>query len=134
MSQNHMPGSRTVEEYLTLPYTIEVHKDDSDNDTGYVARIIELPGCITQADSFEELEEMVQDAMRAWMESAQEDGMSIPEPRKTEDYSGKFVVRVPRSLHRQLATAAERDGVSLNAYVSTTLAQAIGASLADQAA
>ncbi len=134
MSQNHTITSRTIEAYIALPYTIEVHKDDSDGDTAYVARVVELPGCMTQADTFEEVEEMVQDAMRAWIESAIEDGVSIPEPRKAEDYSGKFVVRVPRSLHRQLAIAAERDGVSLNAYVSTTLAQAVGASVAGQAA
>lgn len=72
---------------------------------------------------------MVQDAMQAWIESALEDGIPVPEPRKTAEFSGKFVVRVPRSLHRQLASAAERDGVSLNAYVSTTLAQAVGASI-----
>ena len=55
-----------------------------------------------------------------------EDGVPVPEPRKAEEYSGKFVVRVPRSLHRQLATVAERDGASLNTYVNTTLAQAVG--------
>lgn len=129
MSKNHKPVNRSVEEYLTLPYTIEVHKDDSDGELAYVARVVELPGCLTQADTFEELEEMVQDAMQAWIESAREDGIPVPEPRRTEEFSGKFVVRVPRSLHRQLASAAERDGVSLNAYVSTTLAQAVGAAL-----
>lgn len=130
MNKNNRSVVHTVEEYLALPYTIEVHKDDGDGEIAYVARVVELPGCITQADSFEELEEMVQDAMRAWIESALEDGASVPEPRQAEDYSGKFVVRVPRSLHRQLAMTAERDGVSLNAYVSTTLAYAVGAAIA----
>lgn len=127
MRKNNKPADRTLDEYLALPYTIEVHKDESDGETAYVARVVELPGCITQADSFEELEEMVQDAMRAWIESALEDGAPVPEPRKAEEYSGKFVIRVPRSLHRQLAVIAARDGVSLNTYVSTTLAQAVGA-------
>ena len=37
--------------------------------------------------------------------------------KRSEDrYSGKFVVRVPKSLHRSLAAAAEREGVSLNQY------------------
>lgn len=129
MSKSDIPVKRSVKEYLTLPYTIEVHKDDSDDELAYVARVVELPGCLTQADTFEELEEMVQDAMQAWIESALEDGIPVPEPRKPEEFSGKFVVRVPRSLHRQLASAAERDGVSLNAYVSTTLAQAVGTSI-----
>ncbi len=118
--------TRTVEEYLALPYTVEVHRDTTDGDVAYIARVVELPGCFTQADTFEELEVMVQDAMHAWIESALEDGVAIPEPRATEQYSGKFVVRIPRTLHRQLAVVAEREGVSLNAFVSSTLAQAVG--------
>lgn len=67
---------------------------------------------------------MIEDAMRAWIETALEDGYPIPEPRPTDQYSGKFVVRVPRSLHRQLAEAATRDGVSLNTFVNVALARA----------
>lgn len=111
---------RSVDEYLSLPYTIEVLRDDSG---GFVARVIELPGCITQADSFEELETMIEDAMRGWIEVALDDGQPIPEPRPLESYSGKFVVRLPKSLHRQLADRADREGVSLNALVNVALAQ-----------
>lgn len=117
---------RSVEEYLALPYTIEVYRDDSDGEEGYVARVLELPGCLTQADNFTELGEMIQDAMRAWIESALEDGQSIPEPRTWDEYSGKFVVRLPRSLHRQLAERAMKEGVSLNALISVALAQYTG--------
>jgi antitoxin HicB len=81
---------------------------------------------MTQADSFAELEEMIKDAMRVWIESALEDGQPVPEPRSTGAFSGKFVVRVPRSMHRQLVTAAARDGVSLNTYVNVALAQMVG--------
>ena len=118
--------AHTLEEYLALPYTIEIYRDDTDGATAYVARVVELPGCLTQADSFEELEEMIQDAMRAWIETALEDGQLVPEPRTSEQFSGKFVVRVPRSLHRQLVEAAEHDGVSLNMFVNVALAQTVG--------
>jgi antitoxin HicB len=117
---------RPIEEYLTLPYTIEVYRDDSDGEVGYVARVAELPGCMTQADNFAELEEMIQDAMRAWIETAIENGQSIPEPQALDEYSGKFVVRIPKSLHRQLAERASREGVSLNALVSVALGQYVG--------
>ena len=43
-----------------------------------------------------------------------------------EDYSGKFVVRVPRSLHRDLVETAEQEGVSLNQYINVVLARAVG--------
>jgi len=117
---------RTVDDYLALPYHVEVIHDTSGEEPGWVARVVELPGCLTQADSFEALGPMIRDAMRGWIEIGLEDGLEIPEPRAIETYSGKFVARVPRSLHRQLAEAAERDGVSLNTYVAVSLAKAVG--------
>ena len=117
---------RTVEEYLKLPYTIEVIFDKGENYSGWFARIIEWPGCMTQADTFQELGDMIQDAIRAWVETAIEENQEIPEPRPVEEYSGKFIVRVPKSLHRELVEAADRDEVSLNAFVNIALGKAIG--------
>ena len=119
-------AARSVEEYLRLPYTIEVIREEGEDYLGWFAHVAELPGCLTQADTFEELGPMIEDAMRAWIESALEDGQPVPEPRPVETYSGKFVVRVPRSLHRELVELAEREGVSLNALVNVALGRAVG--------
>jgi len=124
---------KKVEEYLALPYTIEVIRDSTDDWNGLFAKVVELPGCMTHADNFEELSVMITDAMRAWIETAIEESMPIPEPRLQEDYSGKFMVRVSKSLHRELSEAAERDGVSLNAYVNTSLAKTVGRQTASTA-
>jgi ABC-type uncharacterized transport system YnjBCD permease subunit len=43
-----------------------------------------------------------------------------------EGYSGKFVVRVPKMLHARLAARARAEDVSLNQYVNTILAEALG--------
>lgn len=118
--------TKKVDDYLTLPYTILAVPDSGDEYRGWFARVVELPGCMTQADTFAELGEMIQDAMRAWIETALEDGQDIPEPKPAETYSGKFIVRVPRSLHRMLAEGAENEGVSLNAFISATLGMAVG--------
>ena len=122
-------GIKTLEEYLQLPYTIEVIRDNNPEYPGWVARVVELPGCMTQADTFDELGEMVIDAMSAWIGTAIEDGQEIPEPRPQESYSGKFIVRVPRSLHRMLVETADKEGVSLNGYVSNSLALSVGQSV-----
>ena len=116
----------SVDEYITLPYHIEIIRETDPNVSGWVAWVRELPGCITQADSFEELEEMITDAMRGWFELALQDGIPIPAPQPEEQYSGKFVLRLPRQLHRQLAEEAERQNVSLNQYVNYALAITIG--------
>lgn len=116
---------KSVEDYLKLPYHIEIIRDDDEENPGWVARVIELPGCITQGDTFEELGEMIDDAMRSWISIALEDGIPVPEPAPDEVYSGKFVVRLPRSLHRQLAQTADREGVSLNQFINVALARAV---------
>ena len=118
-----------VEEYLRLPYTIRVQYDDSEENPGWVAWVEELPGCITYADTKEEIMEMIQDVMRLWIETALTRGKPIPKPRKEKrDFSGRFVVRVPKSLHRKLVERAQHEGVSLNQWITSALAEAVGAS------
>lgn len=115
-----------LEDYLELPYKIEVVRDEGENYAGWFARVVELPGCMTQADTFAELSEMIKEAMTVWIETALEDGETIPLPRTLEDYSGRFVIRIPKSLHRELVEMAEREGVSLNTFVGVALGKAVG--------
>ncbi|HUN05853.1 MAG TPA: type II toxin-antitoxin system HicB family antitoxin [Aggregatilineales bacterium] len=70
--------NNALEYYLKLPYTIEIIPDEEDG--GYVARIRELPGCLTQADTWEELSLLIEDAKRLWLESAIAHNGPIPEP------------------------------------------------------
>lgn len=117
---------RTIEEYLKLPYTISIVQDrDEAGNVGYVAEVEELPGCISQGASIEEAAGNVRDAMVGWL-SALEDGIEIPEPRDISSFSGRFLLRLPRGLHAELAHQAAQEGVSLNQYVATTLAGATG--------
>jgi antitoxin HicB len=118
---------RTIEEYLRLPYTIQIAHDVGEDYDVWFARVVELPGCVTEVDTLEELGPMIEDAMRAWISSAIEDGQPIPEPRPTEDYSGKLMVRLPKSLHRELAETAEREAISLNSCLTLTLERGLRA-------
>jgi antitoxin HicB len=111
---------QTLTEYLALEYPFQVI---ASRDGGYVITYPDLPGCLTQADSLDEIAEMADEARRLWIEAEYEDGRDIPLPSYPEEYSGKFVARVPRSLHRQLAEEADRQGVSLNQLVVALLAQ-----------
>jgi antitoxin HicB len=122
--------NKTAEYYASLPYTIELRNTP---DEGWFARVRELPGCMSQGETAEDAIANIQEAMHLWLEVSLEQGDAIPEPRREEAYSGKFVVRVPRWLHRDLAEAAEREGVSLNQYISTALAQSVGVMRAGQA-
>jgi len=52
-----------------------------------------------------------------------ENGEEVPTPIAVKDYSGKFMVRVPPEIHRQLAVQAAESGVSLNRIASAKLAR-----------
>ena len=96
---------KSLDEYLALQYPFQVIADP---DGGYVVVFPDLPGCMTQAETMEEIPVMAEDARRAWISVAYEDGDDIPRPSYPEEYSGKFNVRLPKSLHRRLAEGAER--------------------------
>jgi predicted HicB family RNase H-like nuclease len=116
MSTETMSAKRkTLEDHFATEYTFHVIADEDIG--GYTVVFPDLPGCLTQFDSLDQLPHMVDDAKRTWMTSLYEAGQEIPPPTFPETYSGRFNVRLPRSLHRALAESAEREGVSLNQYV-----------------
>ncbi len=114
---------KPMEYYLGLKYPITIIPDETG---GYVAEIEDLPGCFTQGETLEEVHENIEEARRLWIEVAYEDGQDIPLPRDSQVYSGKFIIRGPKSLHRKLDQMATREGVSFNQYAVATLSHAIG--------
>ena len=112
---------KKIDYYLKLPYSIELIPDR--NEGGYVAIYPDLPGCISQGETIEETIKNAEDAKREWIKSAIKDGYQINEPSNPEDYSGQFKLRMPKSLHRDLAKNAKREGISMNQYCLYLLAQ-----------
>lgn len=118
--------AKTLEYYLRLPYKIVLHPSP---EGGYAVEIPELPGCISQGDTVEEAMAMIEDAKRAWIADALEHGEPVPEPIP-EEYSGRILLRTPKSLHRRLMERARAEGVSLNQYINYQLARVVGEKLA----
>ena len=113
---------KDLDYYMRLPYqeVIVAAKEG-----GFVGYIPELKGCITQGESKLEVIEMLEDAKKCWLESALEDGLAIPEPVEEDEFSGKFNLRIPQSLHRTLALKAKKEGVSLNQFAMCLLANGL---------
>ncbi len=111
-----------VKDYMELPYTRIVQEMNDESGHYFYGRILELDGCQSTGDTVEELYENLNEAMEGYLEVKLENGLSIPEPQSVEDYSGKFNVRLPKSLHQRLAIEADREGVSLNTLVLYKLA------------
>jgi antitoxin HicB len=112
--------NKDLDYYMNLPYNIIVRKDPYG---GYFAKVEELEGCMTQGETYEEAFKNIQEAMQLWLEDAIENELEIPEPVPDEEFSGKFVLRLPKSLHRKLARNAKKENISLNQYAVYLLAE-----------
>lgn len=110
--------NKTLEYYMSLHYKLEIIEDDD----GFAASFPELPGCITGGDTLLDVISNAEDAKKCWLMSCIEDGIKIPEP-ENKKYSGQFKLRVPKTLHRQLALKAKEEGVSMNAYCNSILSK-----------
>ena len=115
-------GDKSIEYYMRLPYTIRIIPEE---DKGFFAEIEELPGCMTEGETLEEVMENIREAQELWIETALEIGKEIPLPPEIEKYSGKFLVRVPKYLHRKLVNRARKEGISLNQLIVSLLSKGV---------
>lgn len=112
-----------------LPHRISVVRDHG-NAEGHewTAHAEDLPGCQAHGDSPEEAIQAIDAAIEEWIEDALAKGRELPDPRTAASYSGRLMLRMPRSLHAELSGAAEREGVSLNQFIASSLERALGSS------
>lgn len=84
----------------------------------------DLPGCMSDGETIEETINNGFDAAKCWVEVALQDDKTVPEPGSSQ--SGKWVQRVPKSLHARLIGKAQEEGVSLNTLVVSMIAEGLG--------
>lgn len=101
---------------MSLPYNYLIQHMNDESGSYYYGRVLEFDGCQSHGETFEEAFKSLREAMQGWLEVKLEYGDPIPEPVGDEGYSGKFVIRIPKSLHRKLSIEAQQEGVSLNQY------------------
>ena len=107
-------------------YPALLRKLSAEEGGGWLVEYIDLPGCLgagsTPAAAIKDGEAAVEE----WVAAAEEMGRAVPEPRASDAFSGKWVQRVPKSLHMQLAEQARHEGVSLNHLAAVLLAEGLG--------
>lgn len=108
-------------EYKAIAYPFTVQPEDD----GYFIEYPDLPGCMTQVDTEDGVLPAAREIRDLWLDTAWETGRPIPVPEESPAYSGKFLVRISKSLHRNLAMAAKGEGISLNQYAGQLLAQGV---------
>ena len=75
--QTKQASRESLEHYLHLRYPITVYPQP---EGGYVAMIKDLPGCITQGETPDELMANIEEARQLWIETVYEHGDEIPLP------------------------------------------------------
>ena len=103
-----------LDDYMKLPYTRMVQEKMDESGHYFYGYILELDGCQSTGNTLDELYENLNEAMEGYLEIKLENNLPISTPKDLEDYSGKFVVRIPKTLHRRLTVEADQEGVSLN--------------------
>ncbi len=107
-----------------IDYPFEIRPLSKEEGGGYSITFPDLPGCCSDGLTPEEAINNGRDALESWLAVAGEFGDKLPMP--FSDVSGRFVQRVPRSLHAQLIARAKIEGVSLNTLVVSIVSQGLG--------
>src|SRR3989339_171695 len=117
--------TKSLKYYMNLNYPVELLKLDNDEGGGYIASIPELgkDAFTGYGETVEEVLNDLDDTKEMLFAEYLENSIEIPLPSKDEDYSGKFVIRLPIYLHRYLTEQSKANNVSLNTYCLTLLSQ-----------
>ncbi|MDO5027607.1 MAG: toxin-antitoxin system HicB family antitoxin [Tissierellia bacterium] len=99
-----------------LNYTEIIKKVYDEDGALFLGSYLEIPEAKTYARNREELEKRMQEVLELSLEVRKSKGEEIPQPIEEDNYSGKFTLRIPKSLHKILALQAEKEGISLNQY------------------
>jgi antitoxin HicB len=125
MSTARKPAVRSVHDYISRPYHLLLVRDGEDKARPWAASVEELPGCTSHGKTSDEALAGIEAAMAKWIGIALEEGREIPEPKSAATHSGRLLLRMPKTLHANLTRASEREGVSLNQFITDVLASAV---------
>jgi predicted HicB family RNase H-like nuclease len=93
----------------------------SAEDEEYVGLCAEFPGLSWLAQSPETALKGIRRTVESVIRDMKENKEEIPQPIVSKNFSGKFMVRIPPEVHRNLAIEAAEFGISLNRLVSSRL-------------
>ena len=89
---------KTLKYYMELKYPTQITEIPIEDGGGYMIEIPLLKGCISDGETIIKALENIKDAKREWFIYMLENNLPIPEPVDLNKYSGKFVVRIPKSF------------------------------------
>ncbi|MCL4805092.1 MAG: type II toxin-antitoxin system HicB family antitoxin [Anaerolineae bacterium] len=106
-------------------YPFEIRSLSNEEGGGYLITFTDFSECISDGETPDEAIRNGLDALEETIAALESLNLPVPEPGSGGSYSGKFVQRVPRTLHARLAIRAKQEGVSMNTLVTTLLAEGL---------
>lgn len=107
-------------------YPFEIRPLTPEEGGGFLISFPDFSECLSDGETIEEVVQNGMDALQETITALESMGFPVPEPGSRGSYSGKFIQRVPKSLHVRLVTRARQEGVSMNALVTAILAESLG--------
>ncbi len=107
--------------FLSLNYPMTIDRYEDNGKVRFGIQVPDLPGVWADGKTMPEALKNLSENKKLWFETCIENGIEIPEPVSEEDFSGKFILRLPPELHMKLSKQAQKERVSLNQYVRSTL-------------
>jgi antitoxin HicB len=107
-------------------YPFEIRPLSANEGGGYLISYPDFSECISDGESVEQAIANGHDALNATIAALEARNFPVPAPNSGGVASGKFVARVPKTIHAQLATRAKAEGVSLNTLVLAFIAEGLG--------
>lgn len=107
-------------------YPFEIRPLTAAEGGGFLISYPDFSECISDGETVEEAIANGRDALAATLAALAAEGFAVPAPNSGGVASGKFVARVPKTIHAQLASRAKSEGVSLNTLVLAFIAEGLG--------
>ena len=111
-------------------YTHVVSPLSKEEGGGFLITFPDLPGCMSDGETEVDALRNGRDAFESWVAACVDAGHSVPEPAYRPDprppVSGRFLTRLPKSVHVRLSERAKAEGVSLNTLVVAYIAEGLG--------
>ena len=107
-------------------YPFEIHPLSEEDGGGFLISFTDFTECISDGETVEEAIQNGLDALQETISALESLNLPVPEPGSGGSYSGKFIQRVPKNIHARLALRAKQKGVSMNAQVTSILAESLG--------
>ena len=111
--------------YLKLNYPITISEGMEEGKLYFKAEIPDLPGCAASGETIEDALKSIKESKKLWLKVSLKKNLSIPEPVSEDEFSGRFLLRIPAKLHMELTKRAREQGLSLNQLIRTNLEKSL---------